>query len=336
MTNHVESLYLFNCVNSNSDSEPLSKCRKLEHPISTTDRIRVASRSLENNSCHSKEVCNNTETVKGSSDAEPLSKYLKSQNPTRTREQYFKTLQHKLISCSSLTSMLTICQEESLVKYPIGLLKDISLFSMKARIDSYAQKLLPEDIPSNISLFPTIIYGDGNCLPRCGSFFAFGTEDCHIEVRVRIAIELITHSSYYLDNCNLSKGHEKRNNYALQYAGCSPAYGGQKIKDDPKRIRKVFEEEIFQTVQNGIFLGMWQLMALSSVLQAKIYSVYPSMGYNVRDDYHRWIHPRGQRTENVPCIYIMWSKIGRDKDKINPAVWYPNHFVPLVQMFSQR
>ena len=66
-----------------------------------------------------------------------------------------------------------------------------------------------------ISLYPTAqqlpeipvnIVGDGNCGPRVASQVIFGNQKFHIEIRVRIALEMALHENYYLQEENLLKG----------------------------------------------------------------------------------------------------------------------------------
>lgn len=54
--------------------------------------------------------------------------------------------------------------------------------------------------------FQVIVIGDGNCLPRSESVFAFGNEHNPCEIRVRIIIELCLHMELYLDNNYLKIG----------------------------------------------------------------------------------------------------------------------------------
>ena len=53
-------------------------------------------------------------------------------------------------------------------------------------VDAVSVPLVP---PECTNLTPVAIYGDGNCLPRCASLFAFHTQMKHAEMRVRIVIK---------------------------------------------------------------------------------------------------------------------------------------------------
>ena len=73
--------------------------------------------------------------------------------------------------------------------------------------------------PDNASPFLLVrIYGDGNCLPRCASLMAYGTQDHYDEMRIRIALELAIHMDMYLDNDFLQLGHHVGYDLPKQYA----------------------------------------------------------------------------------------------------------------------
>jgi len=69
--------------------------------------------------------------------------------------------------------------------------------------DPLSIPLFPSDIPAAT---PVAIKPDGNCLPRCGFLPAFGCQDYHEEMCVRIVCELITHRHLYLADEFLAKG----------------------------------------------------------------------------------------------------------------------------------
>lgn len=63
-------------------------------------------------------------------------------------------------------------------------------------------------VPPDTAAVPMDIIADGNCLPRCGSVFAFHTQDHHQEIRVRIIAELVLHEDFYLSDA-LDTGGQK-------------------------------------------------------------------------------------------------------------------------------
>lgn len=52
------------------------------------------------------------------------------------------------------------------------------------------------EIP-NAQTYPVVVRADGDCLPACGSVYAFGHDQRPAELRARIVHELACHSEYY-------------------------------------------------------------------------------------------------------------------------------------------
>lgn len=67
-------------------------------------------------------------------------------------------------------------------------------------VDADAMDVYPNDVPDPRALFPCKVDADGNCLPSCGSVYAYGTGIKAAEMRVRILIELVLYDGVYLDN----------------------------------------------------------------------------------------------------------------------------------------
>lgn len=67
---------------------------------------------------------------------------------------------------------------------------DVTITTHKRTVDKASMSLVPNDDGLE-NLFPCLIYGDGNCLPRCGSLFAYGTENKHLDIRARIVLHLV-------------------------------------------------------------------------------------------------------------------------------------------------
>ncbi|XP_060601076.1 vertnin-like [Ruditapes philippinarum] len=203
---------------------------------------------------------------------------------------------------------------------------EVSVYGNKLEVDFESVVDVPEDIDKS-DLYPVEVYADGNCLPSCGSVFAFGTPTRPEEIRTRIIKELSEHEDYYLNNENLNKGLEAKtaNNLAKQYAMYSEYFiPGMNL--DEKLIQEIFRKEVLSLTQNKSFMGIWQMFALSSVLGAPIKSVYPNKGNpKVREDLNRLILPRS--AAKFKQIYILWTNT---RDDIPAVHWTPNHFVPLL------
>ena len=74
-------------------------------------------------------------------------------------------------------------------------------------------------------------------------------------------------------------------------------------------------------------MGIWQLFALSSSINANVQSIYPQLGDHLPQiTLHRKIIPRGDQNVLDSCV-IMWSSTRHDMLNRN---WIPNHFVPII------
>jgi hypothetical protein len=190
-------------------------------------------------------------------------------------------------------------------------------------------------VPEIKDLLPIEIFGDGNCLPRCGSVFAYGTEAHHCEIRLRIAIELIQYRHLYLDNNYLARGIEivGRNNLSQRFAQFSAELATNDVLTKDK-INEIYSREIKTVVSLSSCMGIWQLFALASVLEMPIFAVYPQMGSKaVRGDMHRLILPRQENATRKSVSYIMWTS---KRDDMNAEHWVPNHFVLLLPVLLRR
>ena len=91
-------------------------------------------------------------------------------------------------------------------------------------IDHIALHFLPKDSPTGY--LPVKNFGDGNCFARAISQFLYGTENHHLEVRIRIVLEAVRNKHLYLDQDSLSKGLLQTPDQLLatQYAAYSEHY----------------------------------------------------------------------------------------------------------------
>ena len=97
--------------------------------------------------------------------------------------------------------------------------------------------------------------------------------------------------------------------------------------NDKTTIQDIYEREVMKIRKRSTYMGIWQIFALSSVLQQKVFSIYPKLGnVNVRKDLHKIIHPRVNVCENR-ILYVMWTSTRSDMTR---GHWLPNHFVPVL------
>ena len=153
------------------------------------------------------------------------------------------------------------------------------------------------------------IYGDGNCLARCGSFLVYGNEEHHLEMRGRIVMELAVHEDFYLRNRQMVKGCriESSPNVPKMFAMVSEHLEGGKL--GPVKIKNVLEREIVAATHPATYMGLWQVAALSSVLGRPVVSVYPQYaGHILRNECNRTFYPRSEM-EGISAhpVHIMWT-----------------------------
>ena len=150
--------------------------------------------------------------------------------------------------------------------------------------------------------------GDGNCLARSLSAAAFGTEDYHVELRVRLAMELALRKHTYL----------------------SPEYGPDLLAflhasgdfNAVPTLEMAYECEVLTTVANSKHMGLWHLMAAANVLETDIKSIFPAPNIHM----NRVFKPDGAAAR-FP-IYVQWTST---HDIPVDATWSANHVVSVVK-----
>ena len=208
--------------------------------------------------------------------------------------------------------------------------QNISVAELKVQGDHSALDLMPDDIPViDTPSVPIIIQGDGNCFPRIGSILAHGNAEKHLEMRLRIAVELILHKESYLDEAYLSQG--LPNDQKLPPARVGVISGSFSSVDvDTSDVNALYLKEIHEVLKPGVFMGGWQLFALASVLKCAIFSAYPKRGNpDYRRDLHRFIMPRNLDNTVWRTPVILWSSNRQDMVEEH---WIANH-VSLVLPF---
>ena len=205
---------------------------------------------------------------------------------------------------------------------PIEVRKDLCITSLGAHIDKKALRLLPDDMPEEADkLYPIVIGADGNCLSRVGSLLAYGTEAHHNDIRLRIAIELICHEEFYTKSTVQICGMEAQD--------IAEHFVNFNLNTSDDSVSKMFQTEISETLKKSSYLGLWQVMALSSVLGIKIFSTYPKLGQeSTRNKLHRLLYPR-KDVRKTNTAYILWSSL---RDDMQIDYWLANHFCLLLPL----
>lgn len=198
-----------------------------------------------------------------------------------------------------------------------------------------AKQIVPKDLQTSKLNFPVKIRADGNCLPACGSVYAFGADINPELVRLHIIQELATIQEYYLDEKNVVKGYchpskpdEMRKSYAMYSDYFIP---NQTLSDEG--TRDIYQKEVRTVCQNKSYMGIWQTFALANALQMQMRTVYPDkVSPFVRKHLNRKIIPRVQVSEEEDMIMRTFKRL--DNNSMSAIYWDPNQLVPLLQFSS--
>ena len=201
---------------------------------------------------------------------------------------------------------------------PLPEVVERSVVNTRSYLDKNSIELKPHDVDEN--LHPLSIYGDGNCLPRCGSILAYGTQDKHAEIPLRLLLELAQHRHYYLHRDACTKKTAFMFTMYSQYF-----HQGKSLTAEV--VEEVYNKVVQNTSKMGEYMGLWHMAALASILRRPVISVYPTYGgHTVRNDLQRTFLPRIATSEKE--AYIMWTNT---RGKTCPeASWIPNHFAVLL------
>ena len=117
-------------------------------------------------------------------------------------ETSWEAIQNKLLKCTDFkqleVAVATIKEPPLIASHIHNTFSDCNL------IDDIALHFLLSDSPSGY--LPVRNFGDGNCFAQAISQFIYGTEDHHLEVRIRIILEAVRNKQLYLDQNFLAKG----------------------------------------------------------------------------------------------------------------------------------
>jgi hypothetical protein len=189
-----------------------------------------------------------------------------------TREKHFEILLKRLSACRHFDKLSALCVQakEEIATHKIKG-KPSEIYVMQGfDVDQDSYEIAPGDLPGPIRI-PIKTVGDGNCLPRCGSLFAFGTERRHIEIWTRIVIELVVNEDLYLDDVYLNKGTDSQEPLSKLYATLSDLYIPG-VHLTAENIRSIFRTEVLKCTKVNSYMGIWQLFALCNILQCPIIS----------------------------------------------------------------
>ena len=246
----------------------------------------------------------------------------------QTKDGWFQILRHELNECKSVEEIVdfSVYYQEIIKKYPVSM---CHFLADGVKKDGDSELWLPDDIQH---VTPMHICNDGNCLSRCASMMAYGHQNHHIEMRIRIVIEMAANLEQYLDNVHLQGGECLKDDLPKTYAMYSNHFRhGQQLT--PASIKDVLCREIETITIHGSCMGMWQVHAISNIFQSKLPSIYPQFGgATVRQHLNRWVTPFSRPSSPQSITWspfaVMWTST-RGKHQ-EPHKWRVNHFVVCV------
>ena len=109
----------------------------------------------------------------------------------------------------------------------------------------------------------------------------FGNESKHREIRLQILMECVKNKQIYLDDAYLRIGAthiHKWGTFPQQYALFSGQYIHAGFGNINDIVEIIYEKEIVTLKNDGAFMGMWQLWALTNILGRPIRSIFPHCG----------------------------------------------------------
>ena len=211
-------------------------------------------------------------------------------------------------------------------------------FPVKEFRSSHQMEHLPSKyiLPDDWSEFsPVCSTGNGNCLFNSVSIVLKGDETLAPLLRLLATAELVAHAQFYATYPQFPEmvGDDTYTTQNLMPVLLSEdaavdIYQGQ-LNDLPAAITYIARI----TSKPKVYAGCFHFMALATVVDQPISSVYPSMksSIRVRNAVHRVFYPRGRHgdgsCDEAVRINVMWSTSSRNQD----IIWKPNHFVPLLK-----
>ena len=246
-------------------------------------------------------------------------RYISGNGIPSERQRYFFHLQAMLASCKDADAVRKVIPSDM---HRFALDFQTPETGSDYKVDAMSLKILSSY--KEPDLLPISIYGDGNCLPR--SISAALTNDetfLHVEIRVRIAIEMMQNMEYYLNDATMASP-DSRPGVVQRYATYSQFYQPEHALIMAE-IRLIFEKEAMEIVGNGIYCGIWQIHAAASVMGRSIRSIYPGRGPPKRDLDRKTIQAGlPSKNDDNPPVIIMWTSTINDDVS---SWWQPNHFV---------
>ncbi|KAL3890798.1 hypothetical protein ACJMK2_003076 [Sinanodonta woodiana] len=250
------------------------------------------------------------------------------------REKFFEDCLKSFEECTTFKDLKKNCLDISrkIIIWPVDYDRLTTIVNSGLNVDQQTMDIYPDDVQQTYVTFPVSVKADGNCLPYSGSVLAFGNDRYATEIRARIILEQTLYEEYYLQENYLKNGLDDPPKFDIKkaFAMYSDEYKhGTDRLNDKTTLQDIYEREVMKIRKRSTYMGIWQIFALSSVLQQKVFSIYPKLGnVNVRNDLHKIIHPRVNVCENR-ILYIMWTSTRSDMTR---GHWLPNQPVLLIDV----
>lgn len=237
----------------------------------------------------------------------------------------------------NLLSAMKINDEDSVVSIRLKHLRRVQGDSCqpdyeRLQSDKLASMLIPLEINVDEGGQQALkCTGNGNCLYNSASLVLCGDEHLSTSLRILTACELFSNGQLYTDHP------------ALETVIKNPEFMSRNLNDARAMIFPTAEissenetnvrNVALSTCTDRAWSGLIHIMALATVLQRPIYSVYPEVNMGIRPLFNNLFYPVSSNEVNeghIEIMYIMWSRDG-NFDTRDGALFEPNHFVPLVK-----
>lgn len=181
-------------------------------------------------------------------------------------------------------------------------------------MDETAAALYPDDAPAG--LLPVVVRGDGNCCPRSLSMLVYGNQDHHLELRTRLIVQMASHPDKFTTPWNFGLDIDTLQLVASLSDQSTPG------------ILQTFQSEVLACRKPGEFMRFWQLLATVEILNIRVVSVYPNLGWPVlRTLHHRVLEPLQPPPAGAAPVFLMWSS---NRPDLASEHWTANHILPLM------
>jgi hypothetical protein len=227
---------------------------------------------------------------------------------------------HDMSKCRTFDELDDIIAHIQLSQLPIFV---ATSHKMHYSCDNIAQSYLPKDFTLPQQMWMAVrTTGDGSCFLNSLSRLVYGHEHNALELRVRLIIEGIQNRNLYLNDAYLSRGMPHILNLSKRYCMYSSSFIDN-VQYSQLIIAQTYLHELLNLTKQSAWCGIWQFHQAANMLKCKIYSVYPELAFNIRNDFHRNILP-ATYDDDVQQIHVMWTPSLPNSNVVN-------HFVPLVR-----